>query len=126
MSPKTLDGKPAQANVDDGILSQQYFFPRAHTEKKIGSSASILKHFMVVEKKTFCWKRYLSTHTCIFRIPEHTSCLSGRVTRARILKHLLEAEKSTFREELSFQRSESTIGLLQAAVFVYDRKDSFL
>ncbi len=37
--------------------------------------------------------------------------------RARILKHLLEAEKSTFREELSFQRSESTIGLLQATVF---------
>jgi hypothetical protein len=52
-------------------------------------------------------------------------CLEGRVyiqystqTRARILKHLLEAEKSTFREELSFQRSESTIGLLQATVFV--------
>jgi hypothetical protein len=46
--------------------------------------------------------------------------------RARILKHLLEAEKSTFPKELSFQRSESTIGLLQATVFVYDRKDSFL
>jgi hypothetical protein len=46
--------------------------------------------------------------------------------RARILKHLLEAEKSAFREELSFQRSESTIGLFQATVFVYDRKDSFL
>jgi hypothetical protein len=45
---------------------------------------------------------------------------------ARILKHLLEAEKSTFREELSFQRSENTIGLLQATVFVYDRKDYFL
>jgi hypothetical protein len=26
------------------------------------------------------------------------------------IKHLLEAEKSTFREELSFQRSESTTG----------------
>ncbi len=38
--------------------------------------------------------------------------------RARILKHLLEAEKSTFREELSFQRSESTKGLFQATVFV--------
>ncbi len=48
------------------------------------------------------------------------------VTWARILKHLLEAEKSTFRKELSFQRSESTIGLLQATVFVYERKDSFL
>jgi hypothetical protein len=40
-------------------------------------------------------------------------------------KHLLQAEKSTFREELSFQRSESTIGLLQVTVFVYDRKRFF-
>jgi hypothetical protein len=39
-------------------------------------------------------------------------------TGVRILKHLLEAEKSTFRIELSFQRSESTTGLLQATVFV--------
>ncbi len=38
------------------------------------------------------------------------------LSRARILKHLLEAEKSTFRKELSFQRSESTTGLLQATV----------
>ncbi len=29
---------------------------------------------------------------------------------ARILKHLLEAEKSTFGKELSLQRSESTAG----------------
>ncbi len=43
-------------------------------------------------------------------------------TRARILKHSLEAEKSTFREELSFQRSESTKGLLQATVFVEDKR----
>ncbi len=47
------------------------------------------------------------------------------VYRARILKHLLEAEKSTFREELSFQRSESTTGLLQGTVFVSDRKILF-
>jgi predicted metal-binding protein len=32
--------------------------------------------------------------------------------RARILRHLLEAEKSTFREGPSFQRSESTAGLI--------------
>jgi hypothetical protein len=38
--------------------------------------------------------------------------------RARILKHLLEAEKSTFRKELSFQRSEGTTGFVQAIVFV--------
>ncbi len=42
-----------------------------------------------------------------------------RKNRARILKHLLEAEKSTFREELSFHRSESTTGLGNALVFVY-------
>jgi hypothetical protein len=46
--------------------------------------------------------------------------------RARILKHLLEAEKSTFREELSFQRSESTTGLIHRLQFLLnDRKDSF-
>jgi hypothetical protein len=45
--------------------------------------------------------------------------------RARILKHLLEAEMPTFRKELSFQRSQSTIGLLQATVFVNDRKRFF-
>ncbi len=38
--------------------------------------------------------------------------------RARILEHLQEAEKSTFREELSFQRSESTTGFGHAIVFV--------
>ncbi len=38
--------------------------------------------------------------------------------RARILKHLLEAEKSTFHEELSFQRSQSTTGLKQGRVSV--------
>ncbi len=35
-----------------------------------------------------------------------------RMSWARILTHLQEAEKSTFRKELSFQRSESTLGLL--------------
>jgi hypothetical protein len=43
----------------------------------------------------------------------------------RILKHLLEAEKSTFREELSFQRSENTIGLLQATVLFMIEKIIF-
>ncbi len=38
-------------------------------------------------------------------------------SRARILKHLLEAEKSTFRGELSFQRSECTAGLTVATIF---------
>jgi hypothetical protein len=42
----------------------------------------------------------------------------GPETRARILKHLLEAEKSTFQEELPFQRSESTTGVQQGKLFV--------
>ncbi len=49
----------------------------------------------------------------------------AKLYRARILKHLLEAEKSTFRKELSFERSESTTGLGQATVVVNDRKESF-
>jgi hypothetical protein len=36
--------------------------------------------------------------------------------RAQILKHLLEAEKSTFWGELSFQRSECTAGLTMAKI----------
>jgi hypothetical protein len=35
-----------------------------------------------------------------------------RLPRARSLKHLLEAEKSNFREDQSFQRSECTAGLI--------------
>jgi hypothetical protein len=35
-------------------------------------------------------------------------------SRARIRKHSVEAEKSTFRGELSFQRSECTAGLTVA------------
>jgi hypothetical protein len=42
-----------------------------------------------------------------------------------MLKHLLEAEKSTYHEELSFQRSEYNRALTSYS-FVYDRKDSFL
>jgi hypothetical protein len=39
--------------------------------------------------------------------------------RARIPKHLLEAGKSTFRNELSFQsRRVCTTGFVQASVFV--------
>ncbi len=45
-------------------------------------------------------------------------------SRARILKHLLEAEKSTFQGELSFQRSECTAGLTMATILcVLDFKD---
>jgi hypothetical protein len=42
----------------------------------------------------------------------------GPLTRARILKHLLEAEKSTFREELSFPSSESTTWLVNRLQFL--------
>jgi hypothetical protein len=38
---------------------------------------------------------------------------------ARILKHFLDAEKSTFQEELPFQRSESTTGVQQGTLFVF-------
>jgi hypothetical protein len=37
--------------------------------------------------------------------------------RARIFKHLMDAEKSTFRRELSFQRSKSKAGLTVATIF---------
>ncbi len=40
------------------------------------------------------------------------------LVRARILKHSMEAEKSTFQAELSFQRSECTAGLTVATSFV--------
>ncbi len=40
------------------------------------------------------------------------------LNRARILKHLVGAEKSTFQGELSFQRSECTAGLTMASFFV--------
>jgi hypothetical protein len=45
-------------------------------------------------------------------------CTLHMFSRARILKHLLEAEKSTFQGELSFQRSECTAGLTVASFFV--------
>ncbi len=38
---------------------------------------------------------------------------------ARILKNLIEAEKSTFRGELSFQRSECTAGFTVATQFLW-------
>jgi hypothetical protein len=37
--------------------------------------------------------------------------------RARILKHSVKAEKSTFQGELSFQRPECTAGLIVATIF---------
>ncbi len=46
------------------------------------------------------------------------------ISWARILKHLLEAEKSTFRGELSFQRSECTAGLTVSTILcVFYLKD---
>jgi hypothetical protein len=39
-------------------------------------------------------------------------------SRARILKPFMEAEKTTFRKELSFQRSENTTGIKQITFFV--------
>jgi hypothetical protein len=52
----------------------------------------------------------LSAHLCVQ--------LYSNSARARILKHLLEAEKSTFQGEPSFQRSECTAGLTVATIFV--------
>jgi hypothetical protein len=48
------------------------------------------------------------------------------VARARILKHLMEPEKSTFRGELSFQRSESTAGFTLATIVMLCFKDFFV
>ncbi len=45
-------------------------------------------------------------------------CTLHMFSRARILKHLVEAEKSTFQGELSFQRSECTAGLTVPSFFV--------
>jgi hypothetical protein len=45
--------------------------------------------------------------------------------RGRILKHLVEAEKSTFLGELSFERSECTAGRTVATTFCVDFKDYF-
>jgi hypothetical protein len=45
---------------------------------------------------------------------------------ARILKHWMEAEKSTFRGELSFHRSECTVRFTVATIFVVCFKDLFL
>ncbi len=51
---------------------------------------------------------------------------AGAVTRARILKHLVEAEKLTFRGELPFQRSECTAGRTVATIFCVDCTDYFV
>jgi hypothetical protein len=47
-------------------------------------------------------------------------------TRAQILKHPMEAEKSTFQGELSFQRSECTAVLTVATTFCAASKDYFV
>ncbi len=49
-----------------------------------------------------------------------------KLPRARILKHLMEAEKSTFQGELSFQRSWCTSGLTVATIFVVCFKYYFM
>ncbi len=49
-----------------------------------------------------------------------------RTVLSRILKNLLEAEKSTFRGELSFQRSECTAGFTVATIFMLCFKDFFV
>jgi hypothetical protein len=46
--------------------------------------------------------------------------------RARILKHLVEAEESTFRGELSFKRSAYPAGLTVATIFCVHCKDYFV
>ncbi len=48
---------------------------------------------------------------------------SPNVPRAQILTHLLEAEKSTFRGEPSFQRSECTAGLTATTILLLYFKD---
>ncbi len=55
-----------------------------------------------------------------------TNDQAPKVTRARIFKHSVEAEKSTFRGELSFQRSECTAGLTVATTFYAASKDYFV
>jgi hypothetical protein len=60
--------------------------------------------------------------TCAAGCDVHT-VQPADVYRARILKHLVEAEKSTFRGELSFQRSECTSGL---TTFCAASKDYFV
>ncbi len=45
---------------------------------------------------------------------------------ARILKLAIEAEKSTFQGELSFQRSECTKGLTVATIFCVASEDYFV
>ncbi len=44
--------------------------------------------------------------------------LDNHETGARILEHLVEAKKSTFRGEPSFQRSECTAGLTVVTSFL--------
>jgi hypothetical protein len=63
---------------------------------------------------------------CIYSVHVHVnSVYSISQPWVRILKHILEAERLTFQEELSFQRSESTTGLKQGTVLCADGKDSF-
>ncbi len=47
-------------------------------------------------------------------------------SRGRIHKHLVEAEKSTFQGELSFQRSWCTAGITVTTIFVLIKKKFLL
>jgi hypothetical protein len=93
-----------------------------------------------VLNKLLCWvqilggkRKYFKIKKSLHRIIPKTQCphesdqwpgiMRSRLSRARILKHLLEAEKSTIHEELSFQRSQSTTGSNREEFRCVDRKD---
>ncbi len=63
---------------------------------------------------TVCVQRSVYKSTSRFPAWTHSSSPS----KARILKHSMEAEKSTFQGELSFQTSESTAGLTVYTTFL--------
>jgi hypothetical protein len=49
---------------------------------------------MGAEKITFCLKRYLSKHTCIFGILNQTSCLSRMVTSTAVFSPVAKEKVS--------------------------------
>ncbi len=68
----------------------------------------------------------LYTVHCTLYIIHCTQLAANVAQLSPNLKHLLEVEKSTFHEELSFQRSESTPGFKQGTVFVCWWKSFFV
>ncbi len=69
-------------------------------------------HVLYISSNGHCNKRQVAAGECMYR--------------ARILKHSMEAEKSTFHGELSFQRSECTAGFTVAKIFVLCFKHFFV